>query len=74
MILAPISLREDIDLKARRLETQLEQKFLHNEDVLPLSASIGGAVYPHDGRDLETLLEKADQQMYARKRAFKKAR
>ncbi len=74
MILAPISLREDIDLKARRLEAQLEQTFQHNQDVLPLSASIGGAVYPHDGRDLETLLEKADQQMYARKRALKRKR
>ncbi|WP_292439245.1 sensor domain-containing diguanylate cyclase [Methylophaga sp.] len=74
MILTPITLKEDIDLKARRLERQLQQEFHHNNDVLPLSASIGGAVYPHDGRDLESLLEKADRQMYARKRALKQNR
>ncbi len=31
-------------------------------------ASIGMAVYPDDGRDIDTLLKRADEDMYARKR------
>lgn len=40
---------------------------------LPLSASIGFAVFPDDGADMEVLLDKADQSMYQVKRARKSA-
>ena len=32
-----------------------------------VTASIGVAVYPHDGSSLEALLQHADEDMYARK-------
>ena len=35
--------------------------------VVHLGASIGIALYPHDARDVQSLLKRADQQMYAQK-------
>jgi diguanylate cyclase (GGDEF)-like protein len=37
--------------------------------IASLSASVGGALYPGDGRDLRTLLQVADTALYAAKRA-----
>jgi len=37
----------------------------------PLSISAGYAVFPHDARDAESLLEKADERMYENKRQRK---
>jgi predicted signal transduction protein with EAL and GGDEF domain len=34
----------------------------------PMSISAGYAVYPHDARDAEGLLERADERMYENKR------
>lgn len=74
MILTPLSGADHALLKARRLESQVRQPFRCDGKTVELSASIGGAVYPYDGRDVESLLHEADQKMYARKRAYKKAR
>ncbi len=41
--------------------------------VAGLSASVGGALYPGDGRDLRTLLHVADTALYAAKRAGRNA-
>ncbi|MDA1183721.1 MAG: GGDEF domain-containing protein [Acidobacteria bacterium] len=42
-------------------------------DRLPLSISAGAAVFPHDGRAYDALLDAADSRMYAEKRARKAA-
>jgi len=39
--------------------------------ITPLSISAGYAVFPHDARDAESLLEKADERMYENKRQRK---
>ncbi|GAB3385453.1 diguanylate cyclase domain-containing protein [Lysobacter fragariae] len=46
--------------------------FTFGETRLPLAASIGLSLYPDDGTDLITLLDKADQAMYETKRARKR--
>jgi diguanylate cyclase (GGDEF)-like protein len=44
-----------------------------DQHQLPLGASIGFAVFPDDGDEMNMLLEKADQSMYATKRVRKAA-
>lgn len=53
---------------AHRLTRQIEQPFAFEEREIPLGASSGVAVYPHDGAELDVLLERADQAMYRTKR------
>jgi GGDEF domain-containing protein len=38
---------------------------------LALDASVGVAIFPDDGNELDPLIEKADQAMYAVKRTHK---
>ena len=52
-----------------RLLAQLHQEFdygiEYQDNRLHVSASIGSAIYPDDGLDIDTLLEKADSHMYS---------
>jgi diguanylate cyclase (GGDEF)-like protein len=52
---------------ADRLNRSLEQPFEIDGFVLEIDASIGIARYPEDGRDVETLLQRADVAMYRAK-------
>ena len=54
---------------ARRLSQQIERPFLFEDREIALGASIGVAVYPHDGAELDVLLEHADRAMYRTKHA-----
>lgn len=59
---------EHIQMVAEKLENALA-KVPYNIDgtVIKMGASVGTAVLPDDGRDLEHLFNTADQRMYARK-------
>ena len=50
-----------------RIANALAQPFRVAEDSVPISASIGVTLFPHDGADADTLLRHADQAMYAAK-------
>jgi diguanylate cyclase (GGDEF)-like protein len=54
---------------AARLHRALEEPFALRGVALTLEASIGVAVYPDDGRDLTTLLRRADVAMYEAKQS-----
>ena len=55
---------------AERLRSALERhRFVFEGARIPLSASLGVAVFPGDGRDAETLLSAADRALYAAKQA-----
>jgi diguanylate cyclase (GGDEF)-like protein len=54
---------------AARLHRTLEDPFALRGVALTLEASIGVAVYPDDGRDLTTLLRRADVAMYEAKQS-----
>jgi diguanylate cyclase (GGDEF)-like protein len=54
---------------ARKLIDLIEQPYRIGAHDLKVSASIGIALYPADGHDLETLLQSADAAMYQVKRA-----
>jgi len=71
VVLRSESDNEGISIAAERLMqsiTELMSKQGHKEVV---SASIGVAVYPDDGRDADTLLSNADEAMYAAKKKGK---
>jgi diguanylate cyclase (GGDEF)-like protein len=52
-----------------RLEQRIGVPFEFEHKPIALGASIGIALYPRDGNELESLLEAADRAMYAIKRA-----
>jgi diguanylate cyclase len=55
---------------AERLRSALEKhRFVFEGARIPLSASLGVAVWPADGRDPEPLLSAADRALYAAKQA-----
>jgi diguanylate cyclase (GGDEF)-like protein len=53
---------------ADRIACEICQPFQFEQHELFLNASIGIAIYPIDGTDIEQLIEAADQSMYAVKR------
>lgn len=63
----------DLEEVARKLGAALDAPYGLGPVTVRVSASIGYALFPDDGRDLEGLLSVADAQMYQRKRARKAA-
>jgi uncharacterized protein (TIGR02284 family) len=54
---------------ADKILREVRRPFATDGHKVALSASVGIASFPEDGTDVETLLEKADQAMYAMKRS-----
>jgi diguanylate cyclase (GGDEF)-like protein len=71
VILFHIGNREGVKLASGRLAQRIDKPFEFEQHVLRLSASIGSAVFPEDGMEMNALLEKADQAMYEVKRMRK---
>ena len=59
----------DAALIADKLLRALSAPYLLRDDTLYCSASIGVALYPQDGRDVDTLLRHSDAAMYQAKRS-----
>jgi diguanylate cyclase (GGDEF)-like protein len=68
VILPEIQGREDGPAIADRISCEICQPFQFEKHELFLNASIGIAIYPADGSDIDQLIEAADQSMYAVKR------
>jgi diguanylate cyclase (GGDEF)-like protein len=68
-ILLPASDGEGGTLIARKLIDVLEQPILLDGHQLVVAASIGIAVYPEHGDEINTLMRRADTAMYAAKRS-----
>ena len=64
LLLLGITQAEHVISLARKLLDALKQPLMINGHELYITASIGIAVYPDDGRDAETLLKNADTAMY----------
>ena len=56
---------------SRNLQLAFKEPFRVHNTNCHLSASIGAALYPTDGKTLELLLKSADSRMYGLKRALK---
>jgi diguanylate cyclase (GGDEF)-like protein len=59
---------------AQRIANEIRLPFVFEDRPVPLDASIGIAVFPDDGAEIETLIESADKSMYAVKRNRKNHR
>jgi diguanylate cyclase (GGDEF)-like protein len=67
--------REDAERVRKMLEDKLSEPVVLDVDGSPAQAltgaAIGLAIYPQDGRDVDTLLSLADSTMYERKRGVR---
>jgi diguanylate cyclase (GGDEF)-like protein/PAS domain S-box-containing protein len=71
IILQDIREEREIELVAKRVLERFEEPFPAGEAQCTVGASIGIALCPEDGRDVDTLLRKADMAMYAIKHGDK---
>jgi diguanylate cyclase (GGDEF)-like protein/PAS domain S-box-containing protein len=71
LLLPQIRNREDASEIAHRLVEVLQPKFILEGHCVYVTASIGIAVYPHDGLDSSTLLQNADVALYQAKKCGK---
>ena len=69
VLLASLSAAEDSALVAQKILGALSAPFTANGQDLHTGVSIGIAVYPQDGSDVETLLKNSDAAMYCAKDA-----
>jgi diguanylate cyclase len=67
VLLPDVNSRREAERIAARLGEAIQQPFTVGGQSLSLSASIGIAVFPENGTDLDILLECADQEMYQHK-------
>ena len=56
--------RNYISKIAAKVVSSLKAPFLINKDIIKISTSVGIAVFPEDGSNIDTLLKNADQAMY----------
>ena len=67
-IVMRVARKEEVGETAGRIHAALEAPFAIGDLALEVGASVGGAIYPDDATDPETLVRFADVAMYAAKR------
>jgi diguanylate cyclase (GGDEF)-like protein len=73
VILTRVDARDGAIIHADRIAEHIAEPYDFEGQPLALGASMGCVIFPDDGQDLTTLLDKADQAMYRMKR-LRKAR
>lgn len=68
VLLPELDKEERATVVARRIAEQLAAPMTLGEHQIIITPSVGIAVFPHDGEDVETLLKNADLAMYYSKR------
>ena len=71
LLIPDLGARSDITRIVEQVQEVLWEPFVVGGDSVWISGSIGIAVYPCDGRDADTLLRRADSDMYRQKEQFK---
>ncbi|MBI5057842.1 MAG: GGDEF domain-containing protein [Nitrospirae bacterium] len=68
VILLPVTTHEkDIVVTVTKIISAFQELFLINGHKLHVTVSVGISLYPPDGKDIDTLLKKADTAMYKAK-------
>ena len=68
LVLENITSQNDVDYVVDKIKMGFEQVFEVNSYSIKLRISIGSAMYPDDGEDMNTLINHADSKMYEDKR------
>ena len=71
VILSKIRGRGNAEEKKRKINARIDNLFEFEGNNLKLRASIGIAIYPYDGCEIEKLVDFADNEMYKVKNVFK---
>jgi diguanylate cyclase (GGDEF)-like protein len=71
LLLPDVTDQHGVTTVAEKILSEIRKPFLVNEHELHLSLSIGIAIYPSDGTDLDVLLHNADTAMYRIKKPRK---
>lgn len=74
VILSAVEDRAGVESAMARISERCGGPFAFEGTALAIGASIGAAVYPEEGATPDALVERADQEMYAVKRARKAGR
>jgi len=69
LVLPEMAASNCADVVAEKILRAFSEPFTLNGHKISVTTSIGIAVYPHDGKDIETLLKMADMAMYEAKKA-----
>jgi len=69
VIIGGLSRREDAVTVAETLRRLFDMPLLLEDRTLPVTISIGGALFPEDGTTLDTLRKRSDDALYRAKRA-----
>ena len=64
LVLPQISQIDDVTKFAQRILVAFQEPFVFGKNRLQVTTSIGIAIYPDDGTDIENLLKSADSAMY----------
>jgi diguanylate cyclase (GGDEF)-like protein/PAS domain S-box-containing protein len=67
ILLAGLFKEEDVYQIAEKILESFQKPFIFDNHELDITASIGVAIYPNDGDDIDTILKKADIAMYRAK-------
>ncbi|MBW2675125.1 MAG: GGDEF domain-containing protein, partial [Deltaproteobacteria bacterium] len=67
MLLCDITGEKDADVIAEKILETIREPFMIEHHKINITASLGVAFYPNDGSDVETLVKKADIDMYQTK-------
>ncbi|WP_286236914.1 putative bifunctional diguanylate cyclase/phosphodiesterase [Neptuniibacter halophilus] len=71
IVLRDLESATQAELLAEKLQLELGEPYLIEGQYLSVTHSLGIAMYPDDGADMESLLQNADRAMYEAKRAGK---
>lgn len=69
VVLSQVKSQEGAERLVARIEARVREPYTFEGHAIPLGASMGLAVFPQDGEDIERLLEAADIRMYAVKKS-----
>jgi len=79
VLLDNVTQQSEVEAVCQKLQTRLRQPYTQvpvqpdRQQLYSQHASIGFAIFPADGQDLETLLKKADERMYTQKHSSKQS-
>ena len=68
VILQDVSERRDAEIVAQKLLSTLADPVVFKDKAFDVAASIGISLYPDDDKNIESLLQKADEAMYRTKK------